>query len=920
MYGTILKTPVPTVIILLIITSWFGWEARTFQEQIQDDVEVYLPEGAESTELLLQVREQWSTDVALIYVQTNNVLQGDPSPETNITNEKILKELSWVEGDDSNGGSIGVQRGIDPIKGDRGKQDGVLWIISIAQIIKEANSSDGRFMEAACLHGIEERISLTGTCSQVESGPWGEYNIPDQNRIDQIVEQLSGSLSNLAIDTNDDGIWDTTFILVGLNHNMSETKIWDGFEEFHVHIEEVMDARGTKETKMTLTGVTKILEDVSDEIYEDLKGMMPLSILFVIIIITLLHRSWKIVIITGLPILMALCVTFGSTVIFDMTLTPMIIAAGPILVGLGVDYSLHIINRIEESRNRIIDEVSERNYNARISGKSEENLPESWDIGLYKEATMESISTTGKAVLLSAVTTVIGFSVLAEPNLVPIIPMRTVGITLVLGITITLILSTILVPVLGWILKFKKRSNPPVWNKVGHVPIKYHYVIIAVVLIFTSWGIYYMQDELGKPITGSSEVPEGITSMEVIVEYSEQFDSGQTSMFILDASERGATNGTTAIRDIPVLDAIESMENSVGNVSNTSTTSIVTFLKSIHISLNESGIEAYDDSLWNILHHPCWTWDYNSEIIPPITSDPIQEPHKAAAEIAFCEGLVINEATNPGSRAILRGDFVDVTLDTLSLEVRSMLFNEPEDKTLVYVEQPYLNLIYAGGLRDQIDSILKEGPEVEGVDTSKLAGGLPVSLDVNKGVHDAQSSTTIVTLFVLIGVLMIIFRSFRLGIFTMLPVAVVVLWQPLLMKSGDVNVNLFTAMVGTIVFGIGVDDCIHMMERIREEGETAVGISRSIERTGQTIFETSITTMSGLAAGLFLAFPGLTNFFSLMIMLIGFAFLTSVFFLPASLTSWYVIKHLLTGKGRWDDLEGGPSLDEGQALKAVLID
>jgi len=702
---------------------------------------------------------------------------------------------------------------------------------------------------------------------------------------------------------------------------MSDTNIWNSFDEFHVHMQDVMDARQTKETQMTLTGVTKILEDVSDEIYEDLKGMMPLSVIFVILAIIVFHRSWKIVIITGLPILMALCVTFGSTVIFDMTLTPMIIAAGPILVGLGVDYSLHIINRIEESRNRIIDEITERNYTSRISGQSEDELPEEWSLELYKEATMESMSTTGKAVLLSAVTTIIGFSVLAEPNLVPIIPMRTVGMTLVLGISITLILSTILVPVLGWLLKYKKRSNRPLWNKLSHTPIKFHYVIIAIVVIISGWGIYYMQDELGKPITGSSEVPKGITSMEVIVEYSEQFDSGQTSMFILDASERGIANGTTAIRDIPVLDAIEIMENNVGNVSNTSTTSIVTFLKSIHISLNQNGIEAYDDSLWNIIHHPCWTWDYSEDLIPPITSDPIEEPHKAVAEVAFCEGLVVNEVTNPGSRAVLRGDFVDVTLDTLSLEVRSMLFNEAESKTLVYVEQPYLNLIYAGGLRDEIDSILNEGPNVDGVQTSKLAGGLPVSLDVNQGVHDAQSMTTLVTLFVLIGVLMIIFRSARLGIFTMLPVAVVILWQPLLMKSGDVNVNLFTAMVGTIVFGIGVDDCIHMMERIREEGETAVGMARSIERTGQTVFETSATTMMGLLPGfLFLEFPGLTNFFGMMIVLIGFAFLTSVFFMPASLTSWNVIKNLLLGGDKWDDLEGGPTLDRGEPMKAVLVD
>ena len=91
----------------------------------------------------------------------------------------------------------------------------------------------------------------------------------------------------------------------------------------------------------------------------------------------------------------------------------------------------------------------------------------------------------------------------------------------------------------------------------------------------------------------------------------------------------------------------------------------------------------------------------------------------------------------------------------------------------------------------------------------------------------------------------------------MIPVAIVILWQPLLMRGGDVNVNVFTAMVGSIVFGIGVDDCIHMIERIREEGETPTGLARSIESTGLTFFETSATTMAGIAAGFLVAFPGL---------------------------------------------------------------
>ena len=278
------------------------------------------------------------------------------------------------------------------------------------------------------------------------------------------------------------------------------------------------------------------------------------------------------------------------------------------------------------------------------------------------------------------------------------------------------------------------------------------------------------------------------------------------------------------------------------------------------------------------------------------------------------------EQLDSGSRAELRGDLVDVSLDTLSEEVRSMLMNENETKTLVYVEQPYMNLITAGGLRDQIDVILEEDSILMGTETSKLTGGLPVSLDINKGIHDAQSLTTIITLFVLTAFLILVFRNFRIGVTTMIPVAIVILWQPLLMRGGDVNVNVFTAMVGSIVFGIGVDDCIHMIERIREEGETPTGLAHSIESTGQTIFETSATTMAGISAGFLVAFPGLENFFMLMFLLIGFAFLTSVFLLPALITAWYETKSRISGNGTWIKFEGDAIFEESDdSIKDAVL-
>ena len=151
----------------------------------------------------------------------------------------------------------------------------------------------------------------------------------------------------------------------------------------------------------------------------------------------------------------------------------------------------------------------------------------------------------------------------------------------------------------------------------------------------------------------------------------------------------------------------------------------------------------------------------------------------------------------------------------------------------------------------------------------------------------------------------------------MVPVAVVILWQPLLMQSGDVNVNIFTAMIGTIVFGIGVDAASHVMHRIQEEGENSKGIAHSIEETGQTIFETTITTVAGISAGFLAAFPGLENFFMLMCLLIIFAFVTSTFLLPAVITAEHAARAKINGHPNWIDFGEGVVVSDASVMKPL---
>ena len=111
---------------------------------------------------------------------------------------------------------------------------------------------------------------------------------------------------------------------------------------------------------------------------------------------------------------------------FEVTMT--VIIVGPILLALGVSYGLHITNRYAE------------------------------ETGTKQEKIRAAMSSTGRAVFLSAVTTVIGFVSLV---FTPMAPIQTVGIALSGGIVIVYILTMFMVPNLTLLLDLEKPKHPP---------------------------------------------------------------------------------------------------------------------------------------------------------------------------------------------------------------------------------------------------------------------------------------------------------------------------------------------------------------------------------------------------------------------------------------------------------------------------
>ena len=101
--------------------------------------------------------------------------------------------------------------------------------------------------------------------------------------------------------------------------------------------------------------------------------------------------------------------------------------------------------------------------------------------------------------------------------------MRTVGLTLLLGIFTTFIVSMVMVPALVQLLKYRKTPSAAfdsLWDKIGEVPVRVYLLVLIIAGAFTAYGVMILDDELGKEITGSAdEVPPGLASYEALREY-----------------------------------------------------------------------------------------------------------------------------------------------------------------------------------------------------------------------------------------------------------------------------------------------------------------------------------------------------------------------------------------------------------------
>jgi len=468
----LVRRPKTVLLVFTIITIFIGIQASNIY--MQSDLSDYLPKDDPTLQLWIEIDKEFQIgSTIIIYVdQTDRVYD--------IRDPRVLTEMDEVI------------RVID-LRPD-GK-DGVFSVRSLSSLIKEENAKPWA------------PGGLGGT---------GEYEIPDdENLIYRYLARSSVQEMKGVLFTN---TYKVAVIIIQLAEDAD-------YEGVLARIERAIKKEGNDETDMTVTGTIAMQYAIQENSMRNLMIVFPIALVFVSLVLFFFHRTFKGIIIAFLPPAYALALTFGVLGVVNPELSPISISVVALLMGLGVDYSIHLMNRFAE----------------------EHTLEDKID------RVEKTLKFTGKAVLLSMVTTMIGFGSLMISSMSPMV---TFGFACVIGILFCFISAIILVPCLAVVLKFEKSGGIPVWKKFANFAISNRKRILVVACFLAVMSLVVLP-QVKTDVDYMDMAPEGIPEVEKLEEYSDNFGGGTNFNALLVETE------PQGLEYPDVIEAIYNMEREI---------------------------------------------------------------------------------------------------------------------------------------------------------------------------------------------------------------------------------------------------------------------------------------------------------------------------------------------------------------------
>jgi predicted RND superfamily exporter protein len=234
-------------------------------------------------------------------------------------------------------------------------------------------------------------------------------------------------------------------------------------------------------------------------------------------------------------------------------------------------------------------------------------------------------------------------------------------------------------------------------------------------------------------------------------------------------------------------------------------------------------------------------------------------------------------------------------------ETRVLYTPQTIKESLTYddAKNEYATLIKIGVPGTGEQAIVKESAEelnndldqsMKGVDSISfygLTGSAYVRDAQFSAITDSMTNSFLIAIGACLLLLMLIFRSLRYSLITLIPVILVVCWLYGLMYLLGYEINLLTATIASISVGVGIDYCIHFTERFRQEflrqGDKKKAFVNTAGSTGIALLGSCLSTAAGFTVIAFAPMPMFSTFGVLTAIMIAMSFLVAIIALPCLL-------------------------------------
>jgi hydrophobe/amphiphile efflux-3 (HAE3) family protein len=207
-----------------------------------------------------------------------------------------------------------------------------------------------------------------------------------------------------------------------------------------------------------------------------------------------------------------------------------------------------------------------------------------------------------------------------------------------------------------------------------------------------------------------------------------------------------------------------------------------------------------------------------------------------------------------------------------------MNFDETKAHLLIKLAEPDNHVIQT--LRKDIRNYTEDFPA-----RITLGGYAIIMADFAKKIINGQVTSLIFALLTVFILLSVIFRSVRGGLIGSIPLAVSIIIQFGIMGFAGIAIDSATALLSSIMIGVGVDFTIQFLWRynseLRKGLEHRQAIAATYNTTGRSIVINALSVMAGFSATFLSGFLSIRYFGYLVLLSIGSCVLCAMLVIPA---------------------------------------